>query len=113
MNFEKGYGLILFATFPKIFSNPKIYSIKSGEILRDKLAGALILIVTEIRTLRDVFREVKKLEGIDKAKMILGPYDIMVTVKAASEEEIQDTLINKIRNINGVKQTVTNIYIEN
>lgn len=112
MNLEKVYGFILFVTFPKIFSDPKIYSIKSGEILRDKLAGALILIVTEIRTLRDVFREVKKLEEIDKAKMILGPYDIMVTVKDSTKEEIQNTLVNNIRDIDGVKQTVTNIYIE-
>ncbi len=78
----------------------------------DKLAGALILIVAEIRTLRDVFREIKKLEEIKEAKMILGPYDIMATVEAEEEEEIEKTLLNEIRDIEGVEKTVTNIFIE-
>lgn len=76
-----------------------------------KLVEALILIITEIRTLRDVFNEVRELEDVEEAKMILGPYDIMVTVKS-KEGEVPESLLNKIREIDGVSKTVTNIFIK-
>lgn len=69
------------------------------------------MIITEIRMLRDVFNEVSKLEEVEEAKMILGPYDIMITVKC-EEEEVPESLLTKIRGIDGVNKTVTNIFIE-
>lgn len=75
------------------------------------MAEALILVTAEVGMMEEVYNEVKNMEEVKKTAMITGPYDVMVMAKAESMEEISKILVQKIRNIAGVKNTVTNVVI--
>ncbi|KXA95396.1 hypothetical protein AKJ40_01020 [candidate division MSBL1 archaeon SCGC-AAA259M10] len=79
---------------------------------------AVVLIAAESRILarvkpspEDILEKVSQLEGVQKAAVITGPYDIAAWVEADSMDKITQTLIEKIRSIEGVKKTVTHMVI--
>lgn len=76
------------------------------------MPGALILITTKVGAMRDVYSEIKKLDKIQEAEMLTGPYDIMAVAKADKLMDITNTLIEEIRSIDKVEETTTNIFIE-
>lgn len=76
------------------------------------MASALILITTEIGMVDKVYDKIRKMEDIQKATMITGPYDIMAIARGDDVREIGKITVHKIRNIEGVKSTVTNVVIE-
>lgn len=75
------------------------------------MAEALILVTAEVGMMEEVYNKVKGMEEVKKAAMITGPYDVMVLAQAESIEEISKILVQNIRNISGVKNTVTNVVI--
>ena len=76
------------------------------------MVGALILVNTEAGHMHDVHEKIKDLEGVERAEMLTGPYDIMVLAKGSEITEITSTLIDKIRDVSGVEGTITNIFIK-
>lgn len=79
--------------------------------LGEYLTEALILITTEIGTMEKVLKKVKQMKAVQKANMITGPYDVMAIAQADDISEISNVLMEEIRNIDGVKETVTNVFI--
>ncbi len=76
------------------------------------MTGALILITTEVGSMRDIYEKISEIDGVEQAEMLTGPYDIMVISKSEEMTEITETIMRKIRKIEGVEDTVTNIFIE-
>lgn len=76
------------------------------------MAGALILITAKVGTMKDVLEKVKSLGPVEEARMLTGPYDIMAIAKADSMSEVTNTLVEEVRKLEGVEDTVTNVYIE-
>ncbi|KXA96675.1 hypothetical protein AKJ37_04660 [candidate division MSBL1 archaeon SCGC-AAA259I09] len=76
------------------------------------MAGALILVVAEVDSMRDLFEEIESLPMVREVRMLAGFYDIMVIAESDKLSEIMDTLIEKIRSIDGVGETATHIFIE-
>lgn len=72
---------------------------------------ALILITTRVGTMEKVLKKVKQMKPVQKANMTTGPYDIMIIAQADSISEISNILTEDIRDIDEVKDTVTNIVI--
>ena len=62
--------------------------------------------------MKKVADTVKEMEGVEKTEMLTGLYDVMVVARAEKLSSISDILIEKIRNIEGVEDTVTNVFIE-
>lgn len=75
------------------------------------MAEALILVTTDVGIMEDVYETVKEMKEIQKAAMITGPYDIMAIARADDVKEISKVTVTKIRNIDGVKDTITNVVI--
>lgn len=75
------------------------------------MAGALILITAKVGTMKKVHEQIRELEEVEQAEMLTGQYDIMAIAKAENLSDITDTLIEKIRGIKEVKNTVTNVFI--
>lgn len=75
------------------------------------MAGALILITTRVGTMKNVHQRIGELENVEQVEMLTGQYDIMAIAKAENLSEITDTLIEKIRGIEEVENTVTNVFI--
>ena len=65
---------------------------------------------TSDRRLKDISEEVGRLENVDRAAVISGPYDVVAWIKASKSEEVS-RLINEIRDVSGVKKTITNVVI--
>jgi len=78
------------------------------------LSEAIILINTEtgLQTIEDVYKKVKNLKEISLAAMLLGPYDVIAWAKADNISDINNVLLDEIRNIDGVKSTLTSTVVE-
>lgn len=72
---------------------------------------SIILLTTAIGKTEDVFNKVRDMPEIQKAVMITGRYDIMAIARGESMNEIRNILMTEIRNIDGVKETVTNVVL--
>jgi DNA-binding Lrp family transcriptional regulator len=68
---------------------------------------SLVLIKTEIGKETNVEENVKKIPGVREAHLLFGVYDISVKVECNSIEELTHIVIDKIRQIPGVKETKT------
>ncbi len=75
------------------------------------MAEALILVTTDVGAMEDVYETVREMKEIQKAEMITGPYDIMAIARADDVKEISKITVTEIRNIDGVKDTITNVVI--
>ncbi|KXA92208.1 hypothetical protein AKJ65_07885 [candidate division MSBL1 archaeon SCGC-AAA259E19] len=73
---------------------------------------SLILITTEIGAEEGVYNEVKEKPEIQKAALITGKYDIFAIARADDIREISKVLLTEIRNIEGVRDTITNVVIK-
>ncbi|KXA93157.1 hypothetical protein AKJ66_02620 [candidate division MSBL1 archaeon SCGC-AAA259E22] len=75
------------------------------------LVEALVLINAASGVMDKVHEGVKNIKEVRKARKVDGPHDIVAVVEIEAVGEIRDALMNKIRNIEGVKETITNLII--
>lgn len=59
----------------------------------------------------EVCEKIGKMEHIKKVAIITGPHDIMAMAEGEDLKKILGILMNKIRDIEGVRDTVTNVLI--
>ena len=85
---------------------------RKNNLRGEKLTGALILITTKVGSMRDIYNRIKDIEGVKQVEMLTGPYDIMVIAEAEEMTDITKALMEKVRKIEGVEDTVTNVFIE-
>lgn len=62
--------------------------------------------------MRDIYNKIRDIEGVEQVEMLTGPYDIMVLARAEEMTDITKALMEKVRKIEGVEDTVTNVFIE-
>jgi len=58
-----------------------------------------------------VAQEIKKLEGVEEVNIMTGVTDILIKLRVSGIEELNDFVIRKLRNINGVDKTQTMIVL--
>ncbi len=68
---------------------------------------AYVLIIYEVGTEKSVLVELKSLESVKEISHLFGSYDIIVKLEAASEEELKEIVVSKIRNLKKIRTTVT------
>ncbi len=68
---------------------------------------ALVLITVEPASEQQVLEALKKIKGIVEAHFLYGPYDIYVKIEAADSQQLNRLVIERIRNIHGIKSTMT------
>ena len=71
------------------------------------MTKAYVLITSEVAYTKDVLKALRKLEGLVEVHEVLGPYDIVAEVVAENVEAILVILQQHIRNIGGIRNTVT------
>ena len=69
-------------------------------------ANAFVLINVDPENTQAVMDQLERIPGA-VVHEVLGPYDIVVDMEAATQEDLTGTLRNKIRPIHGVTNTVT------
>ena len=67
---------------------------------------ALILGKISHRAPGDIIEKIKKIQGVNEANLIFGPYDFYVTIKTETKEMMGDIAF-KIRSTEGVIDSLT------
>ena len=73
---------------------------------------AFILAKVESGKDREVLREIKKLKEAKRAYPTYGIYDLIVEVQFDTSKELDSFVFDKIRRINGIRETATLICSE-
>lgn len=68
---------------------------------------AYILAKVEAGRDREVFEKIRKLDGVKKASMTYGIYDLHIEAQFDTVEELDAFVFEKVRRISGVTETVT------
>lgn len=73
---------------------------------------AYVLVNVEIGAESRIVNELKKVPEITEAWVVYGVYDIVVKVKAENPEKLKEIVSERIRKIDGVRNTLTLIPVE-
>ena len=68
--------------------------------------AAYVLVETEVNAAR-VAEDIRKLEGVESADDVSGPYDIIVRVSARSMDELGRLVVTRLQGIQGITRTLT------
>jgi DNA-binding Lrp family transcriptional regulator len=73
---------------------------------------AYVLINIRPGDLRDVIRQLKKVQGVLDANMTFGPYDAVAVIEASDINQLGKMISGEIQPIPGVTQTLTCLAVE-
>ena len=76
------------------------------------MVSAYILANVETGADRKVFRDIKKLPGVNKVSMTFGTYDLCIEVSFETMEELDEFVFDKLRKTPKIRETVTVICSE-
>jgi DNA-binding Lrp family transcriptional regulator len=73
---------------------------------------AYVLINIRTGELRDVVRQLKRVEQVKEASMTFGPYDAVAIVEASDVNDLGRILATSIQPIPGIEETLTCLAVE-
>ena len=76
------------------------------------MAGALVLIQTEIGAESRVLEELIKIPEVKEVYIVYGTYDVVAKIEADTLERIREVITDRIRKLNDIRTTVTMIIVE-
>jgi DNA-binding Lrp family transcriptional regulator len=71
------------------------------------MLSAYVLIETEVDKVAHVAQAITKLDGVQLAEDLAGPYDVIAKVQAPSLDELGRLVVSRIQVLDGVTRTVT------
>jgi DNA-binding Lrp family transcriptional regulator len=71
------------------------------------MLSAYVLIETEVGKVAHVARAIAKLDGVQLAEDLAGPYDVIAKVQAPSLDELGRLVVSDIQVQDGVTRTLT------
>lgn len=71
------------------------------------MVSAYILILTEVGKAAQVAEAVAKIDGVEAAEDVTGPYDVIVRAQARDIDELGRLVVAKIQAIEGIDRTLT------
>jgi DNA-binding Lrp family transcriptional regulator len=75
------------------------------------LLSAYVLVETEVGKVAHVAQALSKLDGVQLAEDLAGPYDVIVRLQAPSLDELGRLVVSHIQVQDGVTRTVTCIVL--
>jgi DNA-binding Lrp family transcriptional regulator len=69
--------------------------------------SAYVLIRTEVGRAAPVANDVAKLDGVQSANSVTGPYDVIVRAEAESFDELGRPVVSRIQLVEGITRTLT------
>jgi DNA-binding Lrp family transcriptional regulator len=74
-------------------------------------AIALIAIKTDLNQATGVADAAASIHGVEWAMVVTGPYDVMVAIKAESQEALFQSILDELGQVSGVNETLTMIKV--
>ncbi|SDQ75428.1 Lrp/AsnC ligand binding domain-containing protein [Quadrisphaera sp. DSM 44207] len=71
------------------------------------MVEAYVLVQTEVGRAADVAAQVVQLPGVVLAESVMGPYDVVVRVRAAGVDELGPLVMGTLSRVPGITRTVT------
>lgn len=71
------------------------------------MVSAYILILTEVGRAAEVAEAVARIDGVEAAEDVTGPYDVIVRAKANDVDELGRMVVAKIQAVDGIDRTLT------
>ena len=71
------------------------------------MLSAYVLIETEVGKVAHVAQALPKLDGVQLAEDLAGPYDVIARLQAPSLDELGGLVVSQIQVLDGVSRTVT------
>jgi DNA-binding Lrp family transcriptional regulator len=68
---------------------------------------AYVLISVRTGEIKDVVRQLKKIEAVKDANMTFGPYDAVAIIETADIDSLGQVLATEVQPIPGVQETLT------
>lgn len=68
---------------------------------------AYVLIQTEVGRPKQVAHAIRQIDGVLEAHNVLGPYDVVVTVTAPTNDELGKLVSDGIQQVDGIARTFT------
>ena len=75
------------------------------------MVSAYVLIESEVGKVAHVARAITKLDGVQLAEDLAGPYDVIANVQAPSLDELGRLVASQIQVLDGVSRTVTCVVL--
>ena len=71
------------------------------------MVTAYILIQTEVGKAAQVARDIVKIEGVQQAEDVTGPYDVIARAEARNLDELGKLVVARVQVVNGITRTLT------
>lgn len=76
------------------------------------MVESYILLTSAIGKVREVYDKIGSLENIKDVRIVTGPFDLIVLVEADDLSVLTNTVVESIRNVDGVLDTNTAVVVE-
>ena len=71
------------------------------------MVTAYILIQTEVGKAAKVAKEIVKIDGVQQAEDVTGPYDVIVRADARNIDELGKLVVARVQAVDGITRTLT------
>jgi DNA-binding Lrp family transcriptional regulator len=68
---------------------------------------AYILVQTEVGKAVQVAKDIVKIEGVQQADDVTGPYDVIVRAEARNLDELGKLVVARVQVVDGITRTLT------
>lgn len=76
------------------------------------MVEAYVMILTAASTARDLLPQIREIEGVRRANIVAGEYDIIADVEAEDTRRLLRLVTEEIQSLEGVGRTRTCIILE-
>jgi DNA-binding Lrp family transcriptional regulator len=71
------------------------------------VVAAYILIQTEVGKAAQVAKDIVKIEGVQQAEDVTGPYDVIARAEARNLDELGKLVVARVQAVDGITRTLT------
>lgn len=76
------------------------------------MVEAYILLTSAIGKVREIYEKIETLKNVKDVRIITGPFDLIILVEAEDLSTLTNTVVEELREIDGVVDTNTAIVVE-
>lgn len=73
---------------------------------------AYVLLMTTAGTARELLPKIREIDGVRRANIVAGEFDVIVDVEAAGQQELLALVSGEIQSLPGVGRTRTCVILE-
>ena len=71
------------------------------------MVAAYILVQTEVGKAAQVAKDIVRIEGVQLAEDVTGPYDVIARAEARNLDELGKLVVARVQVVNGIARTLT------